>query len=56
MSTLWGPYLVSLTKCGYALEIDEGFAISDFILDVVVFVLPLPVVRLPFERDAMIEY
>lgn len=43
-SNLWGNYLNLHTLCsnGNALLIDEAFSISDFCLDVIVFILPLP--------------
>lgn len=50
-NVLWGPYAGVLAKCaggdGRALWIDESFAISDFLLDLMVFVLPHPKVSGP---------
>ena len=44
---LWGPYykLAMLCSNGDALVIDQALAISDFIFDVIIFLLPLPKVR-----------
>lgn len=42
----WWTDIEELNKyCGSALEVETAWAISDFILDVVVIVMPMPMVR-----------
>ena len=39
---LWGTLAVITTKCRLKVPIVEGYAISDFIMDVIIWLLPLP--------------
>ncbi|KAL9600905.1 MAG: hypothetical protein Q9219_002840 [cf. Caloplaca sp. 3 TL-2023] len=44
-SAYWGNVLVSGKYCPYGLKINEGLLISDFITDVGILCVPLPIVR-----------
>ena len=44
-SAYWGNVLVSGKYCPHGLQINEGLLVSDFITDVAVLCVPLPMVR-----------
>lgn len=42
----WGTIAVVTTECSLQVPLLEGYAISDFILDVIIWLLPLPRVNI----------
>jgi hypothetical protein len=49
----WAPVAVVAEKCSLQLPLLEGYAISDFIMDVFIWLLPLPRVRPRFAIQAL---